>query len=483
MKESSVPSVVEMQHQIRSNASRLQDYYSDLYAWEKRIGQEELARKKTSKTTSSSATALPPRSVNIISGNNRCKDVAADHMKAMDAHTHDKGYKRWEKFDVDAALKKADKEDNPQLCNESPIATQNLSCQVAATKKTPASLTASKTREELEREDGNLHYKQGDFVAAIKSYTRCLGYNPQNVVVLSNRAMAYLKNREYTNAEDDCTLALETDLTHVKSYMRRGTARNSLGKHRLALLDFQQAATLDPKSRQIQTQLQSTRELIRMAIKRSPKRTEFTIKVVNEKSGIEDKKDINSSVQERTEKSSLPSSQSPSPAISASSGSRSDDADKHLIFFPKFPKKAPATSYEFARVWKTLALRGDEEQKCRLLHLRADYLRIIDPPALSAVFKSGMESDVLCEIFHTLRHAILIQITNEAVSKESVMFALALASELTKVPRFNMIIMLLSSREKVDILWVINRLAVLIKNNYESRAQEVADLFQLYELS
>jgi hypothetical protein len=29
------PSVVEVQHQIRANASQLQDYFSDLYAWEK----------------------------------------------------------------------------------------------------------------------------------------------------------------------------------------------------------------------------------------------------------------------------------------------------------------------------------------------------------------------------------------------------------------------------------------------------------------
>ena len=65
--------------------------------------------------------------------------------------------------------------------------------------------------------------------------------------------MASLKNRELANAED--ALALKIDQTHVKSCLRRGTARHSMGKHRLALLDFRRAATLNPKSRQIQTQL------------------------------------------------------------------------------------------------------------------------------------------------------------------------------------------------------------------------------------
>lgn len=141
----------------------------------------------------------------------------------------------------DAALREADgdstlgvkSEDTTPSLQSSPAPRR-----VVAASKAASSPATTKSREELEKEEGNAHYKRGDYVAAIKSYTRCLGYNPQNAVVLSNRAMAYLKNREFANAEDDCKLALKADPTHVKSYSRRGTARNSLGKHRLALLDF-----------------------------------------------------------------------------------------------------------------------------------------------------------------------------------------------------------------------------------------------------
>lgn len=155
--------------------------------------------------------------------------------------------------------------------------------------------------------------------------------------------------------------------------------------------------------------------------------------------------------------------------------------EKKVANLPKLPKKAPTTSYEFNRVWKTLGLRGDEEQTSRLLRLRADYLRKIDPCTLSTVFQSGMESDVLGEIFHTLRNAALISIDGDRLPKDSIVFALALVNELTKVPRFNMTIMLLSSREKDDITWVIKRLAALVEKDTASLVQ-VAHFSELYEV-
>ncbi|CAI5733238.1 unnamed protein product [Peronospora destructor] len=216
----------EVQHQIRGNTSQLPDYLSDLYTWEKNGHKKNLACKRAADAREIS----PPRTPRVFYLNGR----NSDSMNTM-------------------------------------------------SKQSVATWT-TKSQEDLEKEEGNAHYKRGYYVDAIKSYTRCLRFNPNNAVVLSNRAMAYLKNQELANAEDDCTLALKIDSTHVKSYSRRGTARNSMGKHRLALLDFHRAAILDPKSRQIQTQLQATRELIRTAIKCSPKRTEFSIEVVGERS-------------------------------------------------------------------------------------------------------------------------------------------------------------------------------------------------------
>ncbi|KAG6617859.1 RNA polymerase II-associated protein 3 [Phytophthora cinnamomi] len=515
MKDGEALSVVDVQHQIRANASQLQDYFSDLYAWEQSIGKEDAVRKRAARTAKTSATAgaTPPpprRTARVVGvGGDNGEEVGAVDGKKPDAHTYDKGYERWEKFDVDAALREADEDGSVKTTTEDASPSPSLQGspaprRVVGTGTAASSPATTKSREELEKEEGNAHYKRGDYVAAIKSYTRCLGYNPQNAVVLSNRAMAYLKNREFANAEDDCTLALKADPSHVKSYSRRGTARNSLGKHRLALLDFQQAADLDPKSRQIQTQLQSTRELIRTAIKRAPKRTEFEIEVVGESppskqpgsaresDDSEDKENICTRQQvklpsatattkqksplQETDPAQLPSAPPSTTTTTTPAQPEAKPKKMSSVILPKLPKKAPATSYEFGRVWKTLTLRGDSDQRSRLINLRADYLRMIDPSAVRTIFKTAIESDILCEIFHVFRHGVLSASNSETSSS----FVLAFASELTKVTRFNMTIMLLSDKEKENMAWVISRLEEWAIGGDESQA---ADLKKRYELS
>jgi tetratricopeptide (TPR) repeat protein len=123
--------------------------------------------------------------------------------------------------------------------------------------------------EESERERGNAEFKAGNFTAATKCYTKCLGMKARNYVAFSNRAMAYLKLKEYARAvvsvaknaflsdltcagntaflfQSDCNCALLIEPGHVKSLLRRSTAYNALGKHRAALRDLQAAAALEP---------------------------------------------------------------------------------------------------------------------------------------------------------------------------------------------------------------------------------------------
>jgi tetratricopeptide (TPR) repeat protein len=123
--------------------------------------------------------------------------------------------------------------------------------------------------EVAQRERGNEEYRAGNFAAAAKSYTRCLGMKQGNLLAFSNRASAYLKLKEFSKAEGDCTSALNLNKSHVKSLVRRASARNSLGKHRGALEDLLAAQSLDPATSNRRVELNKTRELLRAAVNRA----------------------------------------------------------------------------------------------------------------------------------------------------------------------------------------------------------------------
>jgi hypothetical protein len=124
--------------------------------------------------------------------------------------------------------------------------------------------------EETERELGNAEFKAGNFSAAVKCYTKCLGLKYQNYVAFSNRAMAYIKLKEYVRAVIDCDCALNIEPMHVKSLLRRATALNALGKHRAALLDLLAAQDVEPSNKQVRSDSTNTRELLRAAVNRAP---------------------------------------------------------------------------------------------------------------------------------------------------------------------------------------------------------------------
>jgi tetratricopeptide (TPR) repeat protein len=136
----------------------------------------------------------------------------------------------------------------------------------------------SRSREEVEREDGNAHYKKGHFGEAVKCYTRCIAINPRNVPALSNRAMTYLKLKEWKKAVQDCDLALRTDSTHVKSYTRKATALNGLGRHSAALDNFLTASSLQ-ETKQIVADIRKTREMVKSSIRRTP-RTPVEVRIL-----------------------------------------------------------------------------------------------------------------------------------------------------------------------------------------------------------
>ena len=86
------------------------------------------------------------------------------------------------------------------------------------------------------KNEGNAHFKAGEFEKAIESYTMSLSLDTSNAIfagsrfslcrillirILANRAMAYMKVKKYREAEEDCTRALKHDASYEKAIFRR----------------------------------------------------------------------------------------------------------------------------------------------------------------------------------------------------------------------------------------------------------------------
>lgn len=148
----------------------------------------------------------------------------------------------------------------------------------------------------MEKEAGNRHFKAGRFSEAVKCYTRAIGLNPSQVspprslpytsvpcpltrprsrqsVYHSNRAIAYLRMKEYGPAREDCNTALRLDPTHAKAWTRRASAHNGLGCHAAAAADLQRAVALAPGSKFLQSELRKSLDLAKSTVRKAPKAT------------------------------------------------------------------------------------------------------------------------------------------------------------------------------------------------------------------
>ncbi|KAH8090163.1 hypothetical protein JL720_6473 [Aureococcus anophagefferens] len=269
---------MRMQYQIRENAKQQNDTMMSFASWQKDIGEKDRQQREKS------AAPLPPvrggARVGVRNSAAGAAEGASAHVAAASAggaasaplkpaaraarsqrraapgesaakHTYDKGYKKWEDFDIDKALEEAEGDDDDD-----------------GEGRTPRRTTASGGL--AQRELGNKKFAAGDYDGAIRCYTLCLGLKKHNHVAFSNRAMAYLKQKEYHNAEADCSVALSIDASHVKSLQRRATARHALGKHRAAFVDASAALDLAPGTKALATQKAAILAALREAAKNAP---------------------------------------------------------------------------------------------------------------------------------------------------------------------------------------------------------------------
>ena len=66
--------------------------------------------------------------------------------------------------------------------------------------------------------------RANDYKMAIRSYSKSLLTESDHATTLCNRAMAFLKDGDYTNCIKDADKAIRLEPYYVKAYHRRGKA-------------------------------------------------------------------------------------------------------------------------------------------------------------------------------------------------------------------------------------------------------------------
>ncbi|XP_059438126.1 uncharacterized protein LOC132170971 isoform X1 [Corylus avellana] len=347
-----------------------------------------------------------------------------------------------------------------------------------------------------EKELGNEYFKQKKFKEAIECYSRSIALSP-TAVAYANRAMAYLKIKRIQEAEDDCTEALNLDDRYIKAYSRRATARKELGKYKECFEDAEFALRLEPHNQEIKKQYTEARSLYDKEILkkvsgplRSP--VQGLQKVGSSESKVNGPsvhpvlsntqrpgvaavqahtKDNDGlfpvrasvSVEELESRSMNAGSRKEGQEVDGShvdaiQSSRVDSLKKNhrtrnqdlKISVQELASQAasralaeaaknitpPNSAYQFEVSWRGLS--GDRALQARLL-------KAVSPTALPQIFKNALSSSLLIDIIKCVATFFI----------EEMDLAVNYIDNLTKVSRFDLLIMCLTSADRDDLskLW------------------------------
>ncbi|CAH2046807.1 unnamed protein product [Thlaspi arvense] len=352
-----------------------------------------------------------------------------------------------------------------------------------------------------EKEQGNKYFKQKKFNEAIDCYSRSIALSP-NAVAYANRAMAYLKIKRYREAEVECTEALNLDDRYIKAYSRRATARKELGMLKEAKEDAEFALRLEPQSEELKKQYANIKSLLEKEIiekatgamqstaqelmktvgldkKTKTPSTDMNLKPVTlgaktngdmvqpvsrskESSGKkliesvqpeekhkEGSKKISVIIEDVDSKKVTHRSQS-NEKEATSSGQGNQVSSRKMELKPSVQElaahaaslamaevskniKPPKSAYEFENSWRSFS--GDRA-------LQNQLLKVMTPSSLPQIFKNALTSPILVDIIKCVA----------SFFAEDTDLAVKYIENLTKVPRFNMIVMCLTSTEKNELL-------------------------------
>ncbi|KAI7792025.1 RNA polymerase II-associated protein 3 isoform X2 [Triplophysa rosa] len=293
------------------------------------------------------------------------------------------------------------------------------------------------------KDRGNAYFKEGKYEAAVECYTKGIEIDNTNALLPANRAMAYLKLHRFDEAEKDCGAALALDITYSKALARRATARAALGRMREAIEDYEQLLKLEPGNKQAVTEIQKLKAELKSSgcLVTEEKRI---IQPINKPEHLRSTKPLRRiDIQEvgemsRVSESSAVSSphhkiQKISDALHESRNTEcendrsADDGNPSDECVPP----PPANSFQLEADLRKISAYPQSTYR---------YLKQISPDVYPKIFQNSLEPDILNQILKTF-HTFYIQHEDASVLLDAL-------RNLTRVKRFNMAVMFMSSDEK-----------------------------------
>lgn len=281
----------------------------------------------------------------------------------------------------------------------------------------------------VQKDRGNAYFKEGEYEAAVQCYSRGMQADAANALLHANRAMAFLKLHRYSEAEQDCSVAVDLDASYAKAFARRATARAALGRIRDAREDFEQVLKLEPGNKQALSEIEKLTAEMKSSVLLDPvENTPRTVQPINKPEHLRSTKPLRRMIIQEISGSVEPhASSSPHPKIQK----MEEISDAPSSSSPEPIPPPPISSFQ---------LEADLRKISRYPQCTYRYLKQISPEAYPQIFQNSLEPDVLTQILKIF-HSFYMQ-------HEEASLLLAVLKSLTRVRRFNMTIMFMSSAEK-----------------------------------